>query len=342
MLIIQNNKYKNYLNLWLVSLLLLLVSMIVIGGLTRLTGSGLSITNWDLLSGILPPINDLQWNNYFSLYKEIPQYTLINSNMTMDEFKIIYFWEYFHRLLGRVIGLVFLIPFLIFIYKKIFTNEYKIKFSLIFLLILLQGLIGWYMVKSGLTNNVTVSHIRLSVHLFLAFIILSSLFWYFLNLRYSTNKSFFNISRGYSLMKLFLLLLFIQIIMGAFVSGLDAGSIYQTWPLMNNSYVPDDLTFNSFFDFFNFNQQSFVQFLHRNLAYIILILYLYIGIFIKTHNFKKLTKPYLYLLIVLFFQIALGIFTLLSNLNIFVASLHQISIIFLMIFSLNLYHRSID
>ena len=135
MLIIQNNKYKNYLNLWLVSLLLLLVSMIVIGGLTRLTGSGLSITNWDLLSGILPPMNDLQWNNYFSLYKEIPQYTLINSNMTMDEFKIIYFWEYFHRLLGRVIGLVFLIPFLIFIYKKIFTNEYKIKFSLIFLLI---------------------------------------------------------------------------------------------------------------------------------------------------------------------------------------------------------------
>ena len=246
MLIIQNNKYKNYLNLWLVSLLLLLVSMIVIGGLTRLTGSGLSITNWDLLSGILPPMNDLQWNNYFSLYKEIPQYTLINSSMTMDEFKIIYFWEYFHRLLGRVIGLVFLIPFLIFIYKKIFTNEYKIKFSLIFLLILLQGLIGWYMVKSGLTNNVTVSHIRLSVHLFLAFIILSSLFWYFLNLRYSTNKSFFNISRGYSLMKLFLLLLFIQIIMGAFVSGLDAGSIYQTWPLMNNSYVPDDLTFNSF------------------------------------------------------------------------------------------------
>ncbi len=342
MFIIHNNKYKNYLFFWLISLILLLISMIIIGGLTRLTGSGLSITKWDLFSGILPPIDNYQWEYYFSLYKKIPQYNLINFNMTIDEFKTIYLWEYFHRLLGRIIGLTFLIPFLIFLYKKVFTKEYIIKFSLIFLLILFQGIIGWYMVLSGLTNNVTVSHIRLSIHLCLAFIILSSLIWYFFNLKYSVNKSFFNISSGFFSIKIFLLLLFVQIIMGAFVSGLDAGSIYQTWPLMNYSYVPDDLVFNNFYDLINFNQQSFVQFIHRNLAYIILLLYLCIGLVIKIQNLKKLVKPYFFLLIILFFQITLGIFTLLSNLNIVIASLHQISSIFLILFSLNLYHRSIE
>ncbi len=343
MIIKLNSNYKNYLNLWLISLILLIIFMIIVGGLTRLTGSGLSITEWDLFNGIFPPTNQSQWDIYFSLYKEIPQYRLINSSMTIEEFKIIFLWEYFHRLLGRVIGLLFLIPFLVFLYKKVFTKEYIIKFSLIFFLIVAQGIIGWYMVLSGLINNVTVSHFRLSIHLFLAFIILSSLLWHLYNLNYSVNKFFFNNSYSNLYIKIFIFLLFTQVIIGAFVSGLDAGSIYQTWPLMNNSYIPDDLIFNNFFDYFNFNNQSFVQFIHRNLAYVIFILYLYIGYIIKVREgLKKLVKPYFYLLCIILIQIILGIFTLLSNLNILIASSHQISSIFLIIFSLNLYHRSID
>lgn len=342
MSILQNNKYKNVLFYWLCSLIFLLISMILIGGLTRLTDSGLSITNWDLFSGIIPPLNNSEWSNFFYLYQKIPQFYQLNPTMTLDEFKIIYFWEYVHRLLGRIIGLAFLLPLFYFIYKKILTREYEIKFIIIFILIASQGFLGWYMVKSGLINNTTVSHYRLSAHLITAFIIMSSLVWILLNFQSATNKPFFKNNSKIKFLKSFLFLLYIQIIIGAFVSGLDAGQIYQTWPLMNDSFFPDDIPYNNFIDIINFNNQSFVQFIHRNLAYLIFVFYLYIGHVIFKFKDLKLKKNYLILLIIIFLQIFLGILTLITNLSLVVASLHQISSIFLIIVSLSLYHRSID
>ena len=342
MFILVKKKYNKIFLYWLISLILLLILMIVIGGLTRLTDSGLSITKWDLFKGILWPKDINEWQYFFSLYKEIPQFKFINPNMTLYEFKIIYFWEWFHRILGRVIGLFFLIPFIFIFYKKAFSTEYSIKFFFIFLLIMFQGLVGWYMVQSGLINDVTVSHYRLALHLFIAFIILSSLVWILFNYYYALNKKFFTMNKDNLLLKLLILLIFSQIIFGAFVSGLDAGKIYQTWPLMNDSYFPNDIIIKTIYDLFNFDQRSLVQFFHRNIAYFICFIIIFLGFEIYKKKLKNLYKAYSYLLIFVLFQMTLGILTLITNLNIYVASLHQISSIFLTIASLNLYHRSIN
>ena len=341
-MILNNFKNESLIKVWLLSLIILIILMIIIGGLTRLTDSGLSITEWQLFSGILPPLNSSQWDKYFQLYKEIPQYKFLNYDMTISEFKVIFFWEYLHRMLGRLIGLTFLIPFIYFIYKSILTVDYKIKFSLIFLLILFQGVIGWYMVQSGLTDNLSVSHYRLSFHLTIAFVILSCLVWMYLNFNTGNNKKFFSNFFKLNLLKILIILLFIQIIIGAFVSGLDAGKIYQTWPLMNDNFFPNDFKITKFNDLFNFDNHSWVQFLHRINAYLILLLVILFGFKLMiTKNFTLL-KPYLLVLFGIFIQSILGIFTLISNLNIVIASLHQISSIFLMIFSIKLYYWSLN
>ena len=195
------------------------------------------------------------------------------------------------------------------------------------------------MVKSGLIEFTTVSHFRLSLHLFIAFIILSSLVWTFLNFKTKTNKSFFYNSNKFNSLKFFIFLVYTQIIIGAFVSGLDAGKIYQTWPLMNNTYFPDDVLILNFIN--NFSDPSFIQFLHRNLGYLIFITFIFMGYYIFTRKKINLYKPFYFLLFFVTLQIILGVFTLLSNLHLVLASAHQISSIFLIIFSLSLYHRSI-
>ena len=151
--IILRKEYSKFINYWLISLLSFISLIVVIGGLTRLTDSGLSITTWDVVSGILPPLNNNQWNEVFNLYKEIPQFYLLNQNMTMSEFKIIYYWEYIHRILGRILGLLFLIPFIYILYKKILNRKYNQNFFILFLLILLQGAVGWYMNKNSLVEK---------------------------------------------------------------------------------------------------------------------------------------------------------------------------------------------
>ena len=199
----KNEKYNNFFSLWLICLVSLVGLIIIVGGLTRLTDSGLSITKWEVFKGILPPLNQLQWEQYFSDYKSIPQYTSLNPNMSLEEFKFIFFWEYFHRILGRIIGLFFFIPLIFFIYKK-FLNSYLIlRLSGLGLLILLQGFIGWYMVKSGLINDVSVSHYRLSLHLITAFIILSSLIWMLMNYYSKKKKIFFNLTYIFIFLKFY-------------------------------------------------------------------------------------------------------------------------------------------
>ena len=335
-----NKKYDKLFTSWLIALILLIALMIVVGGLTRLTDSGLSITQWELFSGILPPFNNQDWIYYFNLYKEIPEYKLQNYSMTMSEFKIIFWWEWAHRFLGRVIGLATIIPLLYFSFK--FEIKKLLNLYIIFFFICFQGFIGWYMVSSGLVDRVDVSHYRLSIHLLIAFIILASLFWNFLNIVNNKNKKFFLNKSNFISIKILIFLIFSQIVFGAFVSGLDAGKIYQTWPLMNDSYIPNDISFSNYNEFLNFNDRSVVQFFHRNLAYIIFLLIIFIGFTIRKFNKINLFKEYNYLLIFVLIQIFLGILALLTNLNMIVASLHQISSIFLIIFSINFYYKSIN
>ncbi len=339
--IILRKEYSKFINYWLISLLLFIGLIVIVGGLTRLTDSGLSITTWDVVKGILPPITKNQWIDAFNLYKQIPQYYLLNENMTMNEFKIIYYWEYIHRILGRILGLLFLIPFLFIYLKKILTKKYNQNFFILFLLILLQGTVGWYMVKSGLVENTTVSHYRLAIHLNLAFILFSAIFWYFLNIKLKENKFFFNLSTKYLVTKIFIFLVFLQITFGAFTSGLDAGQIYQTWPLMNNYIFPDDLSSSSIFSMQIFNEPSFIQFVHRKLAYVIFIYVLVMSFFVFFKKEKYKYNSTYFLLIVIFIQLILGIYTLLSGAHILIASLHQISTIFLLISSIYFYYKTI-
>jgi len=313
-------------------------AMIIVGGLTRLTDSGLSITEWELFTGILPPLNSDMWNEYFLLYKEIPQYQLINKDMTIEEFKIIFYWEYFHRILGRIIGLFLLIPLLYFHLIAKINSKHIYTCYVILFLIIFQGLIGWYMVKSGLVNDVTVSHYRLSLHLSLAFLIISLIFWLILNIKQKTFKNFFSIKKNNFFLFLLIFLIFGQVIMGAFVSGLDAGKIYQTWPLMNSGYFPSDLIINKVNDFFDLESHSLVQFYHRNIAYLILAYCIIIGFTIFRNKEKKLIKPFYFLITILFLQIFLGIITLISGLNMFLASGHQIFSVLLMLSAINLYN----
>ena len=321
---IEKNIIEKYISYWLASVFLIVSLMIVVGGLTRLTDSGLSITQWQLFSGIIPPLNIDQWNHYFDLYKKIPEFKLQNYSMSLDEFKVIYWWEFIHRFLGRLIGVLFLIPLIFFTIKL--NLKKTLNFHLIFLLICFQGFIGWYMVTSGLIDRTDVSHYRLALHLVLAFIILSLVFWNYLSykkIQLPTKKinNFLPLS--------FVVLLFIQLIVGAFVSGMDAGKIYNTWPLMGNNFFPDDNLIINLFNLSAFNNPSLVQFIHRNLAYLIMFFYLFLILKIYRNKLSAYYKILNTIGVLLILQILLGIFTLLSGAEIFISSMHQISSIFL-------------
>ena len=328
---IEKNIFNKYISYWLAIMFWIIALMIVVGGLTRLTDSGLSITKWQLFSGILPPLNEVDWNKYFDLYKQIPEYKLQNYTMTLQEFKVIFWWEFVHRFLGRLIGIIYLVP-LIFFYLKLGFKKTKNLF-VIFFLICFQGFIGWFMVSSGLVDRVDVSHYRLSLHLVLAFIILSLIFLSYLNYK---ENSFSNEKITSILPIIFLLLIFIQITIGAFVSGMDAGQIYNSWPLMGSNFFPDDNVPMDLFSLSSFNDPSLVQFMHRNLAYFIFFIYLLILIKIYINRLKTYFKAIKIIGFFLILQIILGILTLISGAQIILASMHQISSIFLITSSIYL------
>ena len=320
----ENLKVNNQISTWLISMFWIISAMIVVGGLTRLTDSGLSITQWQLFSGFLPPLNYSEWNMYFNLYKEIPEFKLQNYDMTMHEFKIIFWWEWAHRFMGRLIGIAFLIPLIYFTFKIKFKKLISLYF--IFTLICFQGFIGWYMVSSGLVDRVDVSHFRLSVHLLMAFFILSLIFWNYLKIKVKNNfQNTINIIFPLS----FLFLVFLQISIGAFVSGMDAGKIYNSWPLMGNSIFPNDNSINNLFKLSAFSDPSLMQFIHRKLAYVIGLFYLYLLFYVYRNKKANLYKSIKVLGFFIFLQIILGIFTLLYGAQIYIASMHQISSIFL-------------
>ena len=325
----ENNHLNSHLKIWMLVLLAMIILIILVGGLTRLTDSGLSITTWELFVGSLPPLTTDKWMEYFNLYKTIPEFKEQNFDMTLNEFKVIFWWEWAHRQLGRLIGLTVLIPMIYFTFK----NGFWIlkKYGVIFFLVCLQGFIGWYMVSSGLVERVDVSHYRLSVHLFMAFLILSIVFWKFLQL---TNLKENQTSIRLYLIKFFILLIFLQLIIGAFVSGMDAGKIYNSWPMMGSNFFPDDSRYNEFLSLKVFDNPSIVQFIHRLLAYLIIVNYIYLLILAFKETNKVVLKPVLIIGIILLFQVGLGILTILSGVKIVYASLHQINSIFIILSTL--------
>ena len=334
---IENKVFQKYILYWLASMFWIISIMIIVGGLTRLTDSGLSITKWQLFSGILPPLDNKQWYEYFELYKKIPEYKLQNYLMTLKEFKVIFWWEFIHRFLGRLIGIFSLLP-LIFFSIKLGFNKTK-KLYTIFILICFQGFVGWYMVASGLVDRVDVSHYRLSLHLVLAFIILSLIFWNYLSykkIKHSEQKI------SSSLPIIFILLVFSQISIGAFVSGMDAGKIYNSWPLMGATYFPDDSSIVNLFNSNVFNDPSLVQFMHRNLAYLIFIFYLLILFVVYKNNALNFFKTIKIIGLILIIQIVLGILTLLSGAQMIFSSMHQISSIFLVSSSVYLVYLNLS
>ena len=321
-----NIKYKKSMMIWLISLLSSIFLMVIIGGITRLTDSGLSMVEWRLFLGSLPPLNNSEWERVFMLYKSSPEYQFYNKGMEITEFKKIFFWEYFHRLFGRLIGILFIIPFIFFIIKKTITQSNIFRLLIILFLGSLQGFIGWWMVESGLSDNPDISQYRLSIHLGNAFLIMFLLLWLILDLYEGVSK----IKLNFNL--LILIILSITIIAGALVAGMDAGLIYNTYPLMNGNIFPDDYGQLGYLD--PLENPGSAQFHHRHLGLLTVIGLLFI--YFKNRKSSYLKKRLNFLLILSFFQFGLGIIILLNFVPITFASLHQIGamIIFLLLTSI--------
>jgi cytochrome c oxidase assembly protein subunit 15 len=329
--------YKKYILLWLFSIFVLIIFIIGVGGLTRLTDSGLSITAWELFKGILPPLNVDQWNFYFNEYKKIPEFVSINYNMNLQEFKVIYYWEYAHRLIARLIGLVSIIPLIIlyFKFKEKFLKD--LKYLSIFALVCLQGLLGWFMVKSGLVDNTDVSHYRLASHLSVALIVLSLTFWFILNNLEIDN---FSAKINHLFLNSFLCVIIIQIIFGAFLAGLDGGLLYNTWPDMNGNFIPDDIVKSDFYRHDSLNNPSVIHFYHRIVAYILIIFL----IILNYLSYKKniISKSIIILNIAIFLQVVLGIITLLTGVKIYYASLHQLGSVLVLTSFILIYYKNVN
>jgi len=311
---------------WLFFVMCLVIAMVVIGGATRLTNSGLSITEWAPIKGALPPLSLEAWQSEFSKYQAIPEFSEEHSDMDLAGFKFIYFWEWSHRQLGRIIGLAYALPLFYFMARRRLPNGQGAKFFAILILIGVQGAIGWWMVASGLVNDrVDVSQYRLATHLGIAFIILGGLFWLW------RNQSEFwpprSLEKKYQRRTTLLaVLVFIQIIAGAFVAGLHAGKTYNTWPLMDGDIVPAGYLQLQPVWKNMFENIAAVQFNHRSLAYIILGLAIWVLISSSlNHRVNIKAKVFLGLLI---WQVILGIWTLLAGDPLWLALLHQFSAIF--------------
>lgn len=318
----KDNKKVIY---WLLIGCTLIFIMVVVGGITRLTHSGLSISNYKLISGTIPPMNEVEWNEAFELYKQYPEYQKLNTHFGLEDFKDIYFWEWLHRVLGRFIGVVFFIPFLYFLIRKQLTKP-TIKKSIILLVLGgFQGFLGWYMVKSGLVDNPDVSHYRLAAHLTTAFITFAYTFWVALDLMFPNKKEIDKKLRN--LLRFGLGLLLLQIIYGAFVAGLDAGFIHNHWPMMNEGkfmhetvYIEQNPLYKNFIE-----GKSGVQFVHRILAYFVVII-----IFIIWNKTRKLVltnhqKSGVNLLLAMVgVQFLLGVLTIIMHVPVWLGVAHQV------------------
>ena len=324
--------HSGQIRIWLLSTIIMVMLMILIGGVTRLTDSGLSMVEWRPLWGFLPPISQFEWNRVFELYMKSPEYIFKNKGMSLEEFKEIFFWEYFHRLWGRLIGIIFIIPLLFFIIVKKIPKSILSKLFLILFLGGLQGFIGWWMVKSGLVNDPTVSQYRLTIHLSNALLILSLLIWVYLDVKEGVSK----IKPDFSFFMFFIL--FITIIAGAFVAGMDAGLMYNEYPFMGDSLIPENYGEYQLLD--PFENPASAQFHHRHLAlFTTLCTLFYCYKYYFESEDKKVKKLSLLISIVVCSQFTLGIITLINMVPVYLGAIHQTGAVILFISLICSMHR---
>ena len=313
--------------IWLLSGCVLLFIMVMVGGITRLTNSGLSMTDWHLVTDTFPPLTEEKWVDVFEEYKKFPEYQKINihNDFTLSDYKFIYFWEWFHRFIGRIIGIVFIIPFVYFLIKKKLDSSTIKKCIILLLMGGFQGFLGWFMVKSGLIDNPDVSHFRLALHLTFAFITFAYTLWVALDLIYPEKNDIYRSLR--TIARVALVALIIQIIYGGFVAGLNAGLVHNHWPLMSDGQFIHDSVFIEQPTLFKnlIEGKSGVQFVHRTFAYVVvaLIVFLYYkGRKIKLNTIQN--RGMKVLLSFVFLQFILGVFTLIFHVPLWLGLAHQL------------------
>lgn len=336
-----DQNYKNSIMLWLITLTIMVFLIIIIGGLTRLTDSGLSMVDWQPILGTIPPLNNHQWQEVFNDYKLTPEFLYVNKNMTLDEFKYIFWWEWFHRFFARLIGLVFIIPFIYFLIKKNLNSFFYKRFSIIFSLGLFQALVGWWMVKSGLSDDPFVSPYRLTFHLTNAVIIYALLLWTSVEYFHLKTTNFISIRSKNVLILISIILVFVTILSGGFMAGSHAGQSFNTYPLMNGKIIPDDIYLEDLGFLNMFENTVTINFNHRWIA---TITFIYTFSFFSYLIFKKVinlsNQIIISVLLILTLQFLLGIMALLSNVSIYYGSLHQTNSIALLSILLVAYFKS--
>ncbi|MGB0897421.1 MAG: COX15/CtaA family protein [Flavobacteriaceae bacterium] len=324
----KDNKKVIY---WLLTGCALIFIMVVVGGITRLTHSGLSISNYKLISGTIPPISEAEWQEAFDLYKQYPEYQKLNNHFNLQDFKDIYFWEWLHRVIGRFIGLVFFLPFVYFLITKQLSKPTIQKSIILLCMGAFQGFLGWYMVKSGLVDRPDVSHYRLAAHLTTAFITFAYTFWVALDLMFPDKKVINTSIRN--VIRIALIILLIQIIYGAFVAGLDAGFIHNHWPLMNEGqFIHETVYIEQHPQYKNFIEgKSGVQFMHRIIAWFVVFSIGYIWYKSEQQQLSKWQQKGInWLLFLVSLQFVLGVCTLLLHVPVWLGVAHQIGAFFLL------------
>jgi len=319
--------------IWLLSGCVLVFIMVVVGGITRLTNSGLSMTDWHLVTDTFPPLTEAKWQETFEKYKQFPEYQKINihNDFTLSDYKFIYFWEWFHRFIGRVIGLVFIIPFVYFLIKKKIDKATLGKCYILLGMGALQGFFGWFMVKSGLVDNPDVSHFRLSLHLTFAFLTFAYTLWVALDLIYpERNEALLSLRKWARIALVFLL---IQIVYGGFVAGLNAGLIHNHWPLMSDGqFLHDSVLLEKDSWLLRLTEgKSGVQFVHRTLAYVVVALMALL--YFKAQKFTLSAQQKIglnTLVLVVLLQFTLGVLTLLYGVPLWLGLIHQVVAFFLL------------
>ncbi len=313
--------------LWLLTGCVLVFVMVIVGGITRLTNSGLSMTDWHLVTDTFPPLTEAKWQETFEQYKQFPEYLKINihNDFTLSDYKFIYFWEWFHRFIGRIIGLVFIVPFFYFLARKKLDKSTIKKCIILLGMGGFQGFLGWFMVKSGLIDNPDVSHFRLSLHLTFAFITFAYTLWVALDLIYPNRAA--AILPLKKIARIALVFLIIQIIYGGFVAGLNAGLIHNHWPLMSDGqWMHESVILEKNSWFLRFTEgKSGVQFVHRTMAYVVVGLILFLYFKSRKHLLSKQQQNGLNALVVIvFLQFTLGVFTLLYGVPMWLGLTHQV------------------
>lgn len=321
---------------WLLIGCFLIACMVVIGGITRLTGSGLSMTEWDLLMGAMPPMNEAEWERVFDLYKQIPEYKLVNSHMDLEGFKKIFFWEFVHRNWGRMMGIVFIIPFLFFWVKGYLAPWMKKRGLLIMLAGGTVGGLGWFMVKSGLADNPDVSQYRLAIHLCAAFTVFCLVLWTWMDLK-EEKRSWASDHSKTKWVKGALALLVVQIVWGAFTAGLDAGRVYNTWPDMNGEFFPSTAYPEGGVWQMTTDNKGVVQFIHRTFAWVVA------SVFITTGwDYRRLSPMsgiWRWWIIGVLIQFSLGVVAVVGQVPLWAGVLHQLGALLLLMIAIITIHR---